>query len=117
EVMNDGISTNNAGTTVPGGLTNTAGIATNAGTINGGATIAGGTLTTTNLITGGLTNAGTVNAQGTILGAISNNAGAALNLIGPLTIDSAFTNGGTLNANRIGGAGRTPRPHTTRRTR
>jgi autotransporter-associated beta strand protein len=90
-VSNAGIFNNNAGATVSGLLTNTAGTTTNAGQLNGGAEIRGGTLITTGTIANGLTNNATVNANGgAINGAIVNSA--AFNVGGTLTSDGNFIN-------------------------
>ncbi|GJE57434.1 autotransporter-associated beta strand repeat-containing protein [Methylobacterium thuringiense] len=94
----------NAGT-VGGGLTNTAGTSTNTGTINGGATILAGTFNTnaaTSVVNGTLANNATVNAQGQINGAVSNHAGARLNVVGGLTGVGRLTNDGAVD---LGGNG------------
>ena len=90
-VANAATFNNNAGGTVSGQLTNTAGTTTNAGQLNGGAGITGGTLTTTGTIAGGLTNSATVNASGTVNGPIANNAGT-FTTTGTLSSNSSFGN-------------------------
>lgn len=85
---------------VNGGLTNTAGTATNSGTINGGATIQGGafnTNATTSIVNGAIVNSATVNAQGQINGNVTNNAGAALNVVGSLIGIGALSNNGAVD--------------------
>ena len=90
-VSNSGTFNNNAGGTVSGQLTNTAGTTTNAGQLNGGANVTGGTLTTTGTISGGLTNSATVNAAGIVNGPIANNAGT-FTTTGALSSNSSFGN-------------------------
>jgi fibronectin-binding autotransporter adhesin len=94
-VSNAGTFNNNAGATVSGLLTNTAGTTTNNGALNGGANVSGGTLNTdtaTSIVNGGLTNTATVNAAGAVNGAIANNAGGTFNVTGALSSNSTFTN-------------------------
>jgi fibronectin-binding autotransporter adhesin len=105
-VSNAGMFNNNAGASVSGLLTNTAGTTTNSGSLKGGANITGGTLNTnaaTSIVAGGLTNSATVDAAGAVNGAIANNAGT-FNVTGALTSDSTFTNAAAA-ALAIGGAG------------
>ena len=90
-VANAATFNNNAGGTVSGQLTNTAGTTTNAGQLNGGANVSGGNLTTTGTIAGGLINAATVSAAGVVNGTIANNAGS-FTTTGALSSNGTFGN-------------------------
>jgi fibronectin-binding autotransporter adhesin len=105
-IANAGTFNNNAGATVSGLLTNTAGSTTNNGALNGGATVSGGTLNTntaSSIVNGGLTNSAAVNAQGQVNGAILNQGAGAFNVAGNLTGNNSFTNNGTAQLLVTGG--------------
>jgi uncharacterized protein with beta-barrel porin domain len=121
-VSNAAIFDNNAGGTVSGLLTNSAGTTTNNGQLNGGAAVSGGTLTNNNLISGtvGITATGiavnnltitgavnnasifTNNANGTVSGLLTNSAGITTN-DGQLNGGAAVSGGTLTNNNLISG--------------
>jgi hypothetical protein len=67
-VNNDAIFNNNAGGTVSGLLTNTAGATTNNGQLNGGATVTGRTVTNNNLIAGTVAISGSGDVENNLRG-------------------------------------------------
>jgi fibronectin-binding autotransporter adhesin len=83
-LANAGTFNNNAGATVSGVLTNTAGVTTNNGALNGGATVSGGTLTGSGSVSS-LTVSGGVFAPG------SGTPGSSMTVTGSLLLQSAAT--------------------------
>jgi autotransporter-associated beta strand protein len=103
-VGNSGTFTNNAGGTVSGQLTNTAGTTTNAGQLNGGATVSGGTLTNNNLISGAVgISGGTLNNNAAITGTVASAATFNNNAGGTVSGQLTNTAGTTTNAGHLNG--------------